>query len=225
MIWAFISDVHGSVDALRRALDDARAQGARRFVHLGDLGGAEGLELLDAAGAVHLFGNWEASGWVNLPEPFRSQVSGWPQKWCTPDFCTAQFCAAHASPVWPDGMALPDVLPDREASNLPWRGLFPFLDSQPEARRAACAALASLGKSLFFHGHTHKQEAWHLLPDGSERHYQPSPSGGEARPALTILGEGCLLVGVGSVGAPLHGTGACYALYDDAARVVIWRQV
>jgi hypothetical protein len=215
-----ISDVHGEVDALRRALDDARVQGAGRVVHLGDLGGTDGLDLLETAGAVHVFGNWEASGWGALPEPHRSQVAGWPQRWCASDFCVA-----HASPVWPDGMGLPDVLPDREATGLPWRNLFPFLDSQPEARRAASATLISIGKNLLFHGHTHKQEAWRLESDGSERVYRPSPSTGRARRTLMAPQDGCLLVGVGSVGAPLHGAGACYALYDDASRVITWRQV
>ena len=50
MIYAVISDVHANPWALQRALDDARAQGAEKFVCLGDVVGYGP----DAVGAAKL---------------------------------------------------------------------------------------------------------------------------------------------------------------------------
>ena len=70
---------------------------------------------------------------------------------------------------------------------------------------------------VFFHGHTHTQEAWRWIPGGVPQHIV----GDE----LKIEAGERWLVGVGSVGTPHDGDGACYALYDEATRQVTWRRV
>ena len=72
---------------------------------------------------------------------------------------------------------------------------------------------------VFFHGHTHTQEAWHW------------PSGGTALHIPGQVGELMLdpgdrwLVGVGSVGEPHDGAGAGYALYDTGTFLLRWRKI
>jgi hypothetical protein len=70
---------------------------------------------------------------------------------------------------------------------------------------------------VFFHGHTHVQEAWLRQPDAIWTRL--------SGPAFVIEeAAGRCLVGVGSVGLPHDGRGACYTLYDDVARRVTWRR-
>jgi|YNPNPStandDraft_1061719.scaffolds.fasta_scaffold03150_10 predicted phosphodiesterase len=210
--WAILSDIHGRADRLRRALADAKAQGATNYLSLGDIGSMMALEMLEEVGASFVFGNWEASGLRGLPQPYRSRISQWP-----PCFRAEGFWAAHASPVWPDGLQISDVVDYLRTNELWWPALFPSLLVSEEARWAALIELQAANVHLFFHGHTHIQQAWCWSPDG-----MLSLLDG---PSFTVPDDGSLfLVGVGSVGDARDGGGACYALYDTAARLVTWRR-
>ena len=66
-LWALLSDVHGRGDRLARVLADIEAQRAERILALGDVAGPAALSRLDRAGALCVFGNWEASGLRGLP--------------------------------------------------------------------------------------------------------------------------------------------------------------
>jgi len=212
-IWAILSDVHSRGDRLSRVLSDADAHGASRILSLGDLGGTHGLEQLNQAGAQHVFGNWEASSLRGMPQPYRGQVACW-----TAQVRSDDFCAAHASPVWPDGLVIGDVVDYLRARALHWTALFPSLSRSPEARSAALAALAATGVAVFFHGHTHIQEAWAWAPGGAPQRLAGS--------SLTLPDDGThVLVGVGSVGEARDGPEARYVLYDAARRQVTWRRV
>ena len=213
-LWALVSDVHGRGDRLARVLADSRAQGAERLLALGDIAGGNALDQLRQADASCVFGNWEASGLRGLPAPFRSWVSRWPAR-----MQLDGFVIAHATPVWPEGLAISRVVDYLRDENLYWTQLFPSLQRSEEARWAAFAELDALSIPLFFHGHTHVQEAWCWAPPAAPRRVTPEP--GEIR-----IAEGeRWLVGVGSAGEPHDGQGACYALYDSAAQVVRWRRV
>lgn len=210
--WAILSDVHGRADRLRRALADAKAQGATNYLALGDIGSMIALEMLEEVGASFVFGNWEASGLRGLPQPYRSQISQWP-----PYFKTDGFWAAHASPVWPDGLQISGVVDYLRANGLWWPALFPSLQLSEEARWAALIELQAANIPLFFHGHTHIQQVWRCSPDG-----MLSLLNG---PSFEVPDDGSIfLVGVGSVGDARDGGGACYTLYDTVARRVIWRR-
>jgi len=211
-IWAFVSDVHGRGDRLKHVLFDARVLGATRVVALGDIGGISALDVLDSRGATCVFGNWEASGVRGLPPPYRNWVTHWPAQ-----LRGDGFWAAHASPVWPDGLSILGVVNYLRRYDLHWSDVFPSLWRSEDARRAALAELQAGGASLFFHGHTHIQEAWRWVPGGVPVRMDGS--------SFTIEDGECWLVGVGSVGMPHDGDGACYALYDDEARRVTWRRV
>jgi predicted phosphodiesterase len=213
MIWAILSDVHGRSGLLRRVLADAAALGANQYLCLGDIGSATALDLLIQAQATCVFGNWEASGLRGMDRPYRGLVVRWPAQ-----FRADGLWAAHASPVWPEGVAISGVVEHLRQHGLHWLALFPSLQRSEEARWAALAELQAAGAAVFFHGHTHVQEAWRWRPDSTLARVEESH--------FFIEDDGSrYLIGVGSVGDPHDGDGACYALYDAAARRVEWRRV
>jgi predicted phosphodiesterase len=216
-LWAFLSDVHGRGDRLARVLADIEAQAGARIIALGDIGSTSALGELDRAGAVCAFGNWEASGLRGLPAPYRSWVTRWPAV-----LRTDGVLASHASPVWPDGLDISGIVEYLRSRGLHWTQLFPSLQHSEAARAAAFAALEAAGAGIFFHGHTHTQEAWQWQPDGAARRIRAADcAGGD----LLLEDASRWLVGVGSVGDPHDGGGACYALYDAVARRLLWRRV
>ncbi len=213
MIWAIVSDIHGRGDLLRLVLVDAAERNASRYLCLGDVGHGAALDLLLERQAACVFGNWEASGLRGMDQPYRSLVARWPA-WRRAD----GLWAAHASPIWPEGLAITGVVDYLRQRNLHWLALFPSLYRSEEARWAALAELEASDAAVFFHGHTHIQEAWRWQPDAALERIDGTE--------FAIEQDGSrYLVGVGSVGEPHDGAGACYALYDDEARQVTWRRV
>ncbi len=213
MLWAIFSDIHGRPDRLDRVLRDAQRQGATRYLSLGDVGSMVALDILADVGALCVFGNWEASGLRGMASPYRQWVARWPAQLRIPELW-----AAHASPVWPQGLEIAGVVDYMRRQELRWPMLFPSLQHSEEARWAALAELDAGAAAVFFHGHTHVQEAWLWRPGAA-----PARLTGPTFAIESAL-DRCL-VGVGSVGMPHDGNGACYALYDDATRRVEWRRV
>lgn len=211
-LWAFFSDVHGRGDRLKRALADATAQGAARIQGLGDIASTYALDQLNALDAQNVFGNWEASGLRGMPMPYRGQLARWPAQ-----LRADSFWAAHASPVWPAGLGITGVVDYLRVKQSHWSSLFPSLQRSDDARWAALAELEAANVAVFFHGHTHVQEAWRWAPGGVPHRVEGEDF---------AVGDGeRWLVGVGSVGDPHDGGGICYTLYDDRTRRVIWRRV
>jgi predicted phosphodiesterase len=212
-VWAILSDVHGRGDRLARVLADATRQGATSVLGLGDLGGSHVCDQLSDIGAEHVFGNWEASGFRGLRQPYRQQIARWPAQ-----FRRSDFWAAHASPVWPDSLSIGQVVDYLHTRGCHWTVLFPSLSRSEEARRAAFAEMAESNTSIFFHGHTHIQEAWTWAPDDLPRQWSGQ--------GLTLGDDGShVLVGVGSVGDARDGADAGYVVYDTVRREVTWRRV
>lgn len=213
MLWAILSDVHGRGDRLARVIADARAAGAERFLSLGDVGGTAALDLLDAVDAQCVFGNWEASGLRGMSQPYRGMVGRWPAH-----YRANGLWAGHASPVWPTGLGIAGVVDYLRQHDLHWLALFPSLQNSEAARWAALAEMEAAQAPVFFHGHTHIQEGWLWRPNAAPERLTGS--------AYRIEDAGArYLIGVGSVGLPHDGSGACYVLYDDAAQRVEWRRV
>jgi predicted phosphodiesterase len=216
-LWALVSDVHGRGDRLARVLADLQVQRAERILALGDIAAPAAIALLDRAGALCVFGNWEASGLRGLPPPYRSWVARWPAL-----LHMDGFLAGHATPVWPANLGIGGVVEYLRARNLHWTQLFPSLQHSESSRAAAFKALGESGTNVFLHGHTHTQEAWQLCEDQSPRRIEYTA----VQNGVLELGEGeSWLVGVGSVGDPHDGAGAHYALYDSSARRLTWRRV
>lgn len=216
-LWALVSDVHGRGDRLARVLVDIEKRPGTRVVALGDIASTSALEALRRANALCVFGNWEASGLRGLPAPYRSWVARWPAV-----LREADFWVAHASPVWPDSLQIGGVVEHLRAQGLHWTNLFPSMQHSESGRAAAFAALEAEGTAVFFHGHTHTQEAWQLAPGQAPMRYEAAsaPEG-----ELILDPAARWLVGVGSVGDPHDGPGACYALYETETRRLTWRRV
>ncbi len=212
-LWAIVSDVHSRGDRLGRVLDDLRGAGAERVLSLGDVGSPAVIDILDRVEATHIFGNWEASGLRGLPQPYRGEVNTWPAY-----LKTDGFWAAHASPVWPAGLGIHGVVEYLRQNKLHWTGLFPSFLRSEEARWAAFAELEAGQMPAFFHGHTHVQDTWVWRPGGAPEKMDAAE--------FEIPADGSRwLIGMGSVGDARDGSGACYALYDDALRRVTLRRV
>jgi predicted phosphodiesterase len=211
-IWAILSDVHGRGDRLKRVLADADAQGASHVLALGDIGGLPALSALDRAGAICVFGNWEASGLRGLPPFYRGWVGRWPA-----GYRADGLWAAHASPVWPAGLSIAGVVDFLRERQCHWTDLFPSLMHSDQARWDALAELEAADVQVFFHGHTHVQEAWRALPGAAPQRVSDD--------GFTIEAGERWLVGVGSVGTPHDGEGARYVLYDAAAHRVTRRRL
>ncbi|NOZ27897.1 MAG: metallophosphoesterase family protein [Chloroflexi bacterium] len=204
---AFVSDIHGNLAALEAVVEDARGQGAQRFVCLGDVGSSACLDLLSEIRAVCVFGNWEVSGWHRYAERHRSWVRGWPPLWGED-----RWVAAHASPDWPEDVDSVEAAEAyRRRHGLSWLAMFPALHRDAEARWRALAAMELRGVQIAFHGHTHVQEVWQW---GADRRLVRVPSAD-----LEVVHGSRYLVGVGSVGNPRDVYGACYALWEPPGRV------
>ena len=210
---AVISDVHGNVRALQRALEDLRAQGATAIINLGDLGEAAAHQVLAPTGARSIIGNWEVSFWPQLPPRWQQEVRQWA---FTLQEGPAIFC--HASPVWPETVRTLEDAARYVQEHGSWFALFPDLNKDEEARWEAFALLAQRRCRIAFHGHTHVQKAWVLTPDNRMRPVRDNAFTLEDEPAL-------YLVGVGSVGRPLDGPGICYALWNPQTREVRLRRL
>ncbi|MFZ1767717.1 MAG: metallophosphoesterase family protein [Caldilinea sp.] len=210
---AIFADLHDNYAGLIAVLDDAAAQKAEWFVFLGDAGHAPRiLAALQVRKIPCVYGNWEVSGLRRLKEPLVDWVSTWPALIQEGD---AVYC--HATPDMP--LALPTTA-SAAAWMMPgmsWSALFPRLHQNTDAVWNAFAWMETAGVSIAFHGHTHIQMAWvwelashHLRTFTSLTRIQLTPG------TRTI-------VSVGSAGAPDDGPWPRYAIYDDAARLVLLR--
>jgi predicted phosphodiesterase len=212
MRYAILSDVHGHVQKLKAVLADTQARQADQIISLGDVGGDACLASLWDAGAIAVFGNYEVSGWSRLEPEHRSWVRGWP-----PLVARDSFLAVHAAPFWPEGLlTIGDFGSYMAGTGLSWRSLFPYLTDDQGSMWKALAELEAMGKSILFHGHTHRQTIWRWAKSGR---LQPVPG-----TAVQLEAGHRYVIGVGSVGLPDDGGWATYALYDaNAQRVELMR--
>ena len=215
MLYAVMSDIHANPWALEKALADARAQGAEKFVCLGDVVGYGP----DAVGAVALaresfdvvlMGNHDAatvgliSSWNFRPEAkagvYRHGVElgaedldwlrGLPYVHRSPDFC-----AAHGTLVAPEA--------------------FDYIVREGDA----LAAFAAMGRRtrLLFVGHTHASLAVERTGPRRVRVHDAV--------RLELAADRPYIVNAGSVGYPRNEDESVYALYDAEARTVTWRRL
>ena len=226
MKYAILSDVHASVEALSAVLADARAEGARSVVCLGDVVGYHAdpeacIALLRAHDAIAIAGNHDRVA-AGLAEP--------------DDFGEA----ARRAILWtrarlsPDERAYLAALPLTRVVDgrfLLFHGaLHPAPNADLHLSRAArvrCSmqALADgpWGVRLAFFGHTHRA-AVHAARDGVVA--SPDARAGSAEGG-TVLSEGShYLVNPGSVGQPRDGDPrAAYAIFDADAALLDLRRV
>lgn len=209
---AFISDIHGNLQALQAVLRDIEAQGISRIICLGDLVGYGGnpvecVALIRQAEIFCLRGNHDAyvAGTSALPQGRGEEFAQLYQK--IREQLGAESCR------WLGNLPLTLVGEDFDAAHAslhhPERWAYILTPSDAELH------LARQSHEVSFVGHTHKPAMW---VEKEERPFHRS---------LEDLRLGRKqVVNVGAVGQPRDGNpDACYVIYDPQKRQVRWRRV
>lgn len=198
--WGLLSDIHGNLRQLLRAIDECRARGAERFAVLGDnLGRGDSdacVALVRSLTDVSVLGNRDLDWADRVGAEARAYVLGLPRAVRLDDFV-----AVHG-----------DARLDREVSSADiTRG---FIRTR--------ARLAREDARLALFGHTHRARVWRLAEDGASELLYDAAS--DPRGAIIDVTGGTVdrfVVNVGTVGLPFPGKGpsSCMA-YDSAAQTV-----
>jgi len=209
---AIFSDIHNHTPALQAVLNDARRCHAEAFFCLGDIGIDSCIDLVRGCGAATVFGNWEVSNWRHLAIPQN-------QHWMLalpPMLRRTDMWLTHAAPFWsPVIQTLADL---NSGSHLRFgHKFFPYLDFEEDYLWQTIAALTESDQPLMFHGHTHRQMVWRFTPANQLLQ--------EFGPVVQLTAGETYVVGVGSVGRPTDGPGACYVIFDDTARTLEFRRI
>ena len=195
-VWGLISDVHGNLPALRRAVELCRSEGAERFAFLGDLlgrGDSDGCAaLVRPLADVSVVGNRDLDWRDRVGADARAYVLGLPVVAETDDFL-----AAHG-----DGRLDRDLCTD-------------------DARRGFARTyrrLAASGVRLGLLGHSHRARVWRLLGLGAapELLYDAADDPAPRTLQLDVADPAIrYVVNVGTTGLPFAGKGppSC-AIYD-----------
>jgi diadenosine tetraphosphatase ApaH/serine/threonine PP2A family protein phosphatase len=218
---ALLSDIHANAQALKACVSHALAQGAQRFVILGDLVGyganpgevVEQIIQLAAQGAVVIRGNHDAM--AVHPQPSDLTLGASTALWTHQQLSASQreFLAAlplkvqehktlfvHASAEWPEQ----------------WR----YID-RPELAQACLDTAAEDQADRVFVGHVHHQSVYYRGSGQQLMSFKPTPGASMPMPSHRQW-----VVTVGSVGQPRDGdTRAMYALLDDAAQRLTFQRV
>lgn len=192
--WGFISDVHGNLPALQRAIAVCRAAGAEHLAYLGDLlgrGDSDGcIRLIRETAALSVVGNRDLDWAGRISPAAREYVLNLPRQLEASDFVL----------VHGDGRLT--------------RGL-----SSDELRRGARSIyrhLSEHGKRLLCFGHTHHARTWRMDgPDAAPELLAGPRVDLPAEPGTVYL------LNIGTTGLPFPGKGPpCCAVYDDYERWV-----
>lgn len=214
MTWAFFSDVHGNLEALKEVAGDFARQGVTRSFFMGDAVGYgpspnECLKIIGELTPVRLIGNHdEAALEDSIPDEFNKHARAaiiWTKATLTPDartmlqsFTTTEtideFRLVHASPLKP-------------------RRWDYILDPI-----GAAAAFTTFTEPACFIGHTHQPLVFQKA--------EGTPCTGTRTETVALDPQTRYLINVGSVGQPRDGDArACYVLYDPEVRQLKYRRV
>lgn len=214
---AILSDIHANIDALEAVLADMRQFEITETICLGDIVGygpepAACVDRIASVAKVNVYGNHEAmlllgedlaiSGWrATVDRPLslaRKQLSSAQTKWLSELPLIAnlrEMSFSHASLHHPEDFDYVHEIPDAE--------------THFRAQR----------HYVSFQGHTHVPGVW-------ERSGQRIVGHHALEVAVRLNPVHRFAVNVGSVGQSRDGdTRACYALYDEAHRVLLHRRV
>lgn len=215
MKYAVFSDVHANAEALRRIIDDARKNGAERFVCLGDIVGygpepAESVRIIRDLKATTVAGNHDdaVSGRLDTQDfndlaadsvaRHRAEIPGDARNWLS--------SLPYSEEFGRDALAVHGDASDPKAFN--------YINTEDDA----AANFACDSHTLVFVGHTHVPMLF--LTGKSGRTYKTSPQD-------FVVEQGKrYIVNVGSVGYPRESDGKClssYVLYDSSSQSLWFR--
>jgi predicted phosphodiesterase len=191
-VWAFLSDIHGNLAALDRALSQCHERGVERYAFLGDFlgrGDPDGvIDRVRELGEIAITGNRDID-WAERVSPrSRAYVSALPRRIVSEDFVVA-----HGDPKLDKPLNVNDLR----------RGAPKTFDE-----------MRALGVRLFFFGHTHHARTWRKQAHDAPLELLDSP-----RLELASLSPGAVaIVNVGTTGLPFPGKGpASFAILDSAS--------
>jgi len=213
-----MSDIHANREALEACLLDARAQGAGRFVFLGDFVGygadpkwvIQTCGDLMAAGAVGLLGNHDSA--ISDPQQSLSPAARAAIDWTRAELNVAERAFLQALPLKIEEADRLYVHADATAP-ADWiyvRGL-------DEAYRSLRASPAR----LTFHGHVHRPALYTITLTMKLNGFLPITAA-----AVPLLPQRRWLAVLGAVGQPRDGNpAAAYALLDDRSNALTFMRV
>lgn len=214
---AILSDIHSNLEALDACLAHADAQGAARFVCLGDLIGygadpAPVLErVMELPGLVAVRGNHDEA----LLRAEGTQASGGiggALAWTRRQLSDTQRAFLEQLPYQRTEGQVSYVHASAHAPH-EWDYIY------GEAAAAEC--LAAAATPVVFIGHTHLPRLFYATHAGVLRELIPTPG-----VALPLSGGSRYVVSAGSVGQPRDGNpSACYVLYDEERQCVTFFRV
>ncbi len=225
MRWAFITDIHANRQAFEAVLADARAQGATRYVLLGDFVGygadpawvVDQVMAMAADGAITVLGNHDeavAHGGTPGMHPDARAVIDWTRAQLSEDhlrFLTRLPLQAHGEP----GHCLFVHANAFEPNG--WE----YVQGRSEAVKSLHASAARIQVC----GHMHEPMLFHLSGTGKAGDFRPV-----AGVPMPLPAHRQWLAIPGSCGQPRDGNpAACYALLDpgkselDDARITFQR--
>ncbi len=211
---AVISDIHANLEALEAVLADAKSQGVRRMICLGDVVGYGAdpnrcVDLVRENAAITVLGNHDAAilderGAENFNHVARAAII-WTREQLTES--SLEFLRALPVDHVEAGARFVHSSPN---SPLDWN----YVLTESDAR----AAFDSFEESICFIGHSHVPARVLLDSDGTIAVV--------SAPEFSVPETGRALVNVGSVGQPRDGDWrASYALFDESAKRVVARRV
>ncbi len=206
MRYAIFSDIHNNVTAFKQVLEHIATQAVDTSFCLGDIGDDECVALLRSSNTPTVFGNGEVYHWRQLQPDNQRWLLALP-----PMIQEADFWLTHAGPFWPNKIkSLNDYV--NGGLGRVKRNLFPYLHYEEDSLWEAIATLTEAKVPVIFHGHTHQQLIWRFTRSNKlQRSYNQ---------VLQLEPGETYVVGVGSVGHPYDGPGACYAVFDSSAQTI-----
>jgi len=204
MRYAIFSDVHNNDRALSQVLRDTYQRNINTYLCLGDTGTDPSAQLARGVNAESVFGNWEVSGWRHLSPQLQQEVLNLP-----PMRKYNNFWISHAAPTWPDTVtSLRQFLKNRSSIS----SVFPYYVRESGELWQAFSELLNANVPLLFHGHTHRQVVWTLMPDNDLKKSRPQE--------IDLVPGNTYIIGVGSVGQPKDSIHPSYVVFDSDTRQV-----
>jgi predicted phosphodiesterase len=219
MITAFIADLHANREAVEAVLEHARAQGAQRWVLLGDFVGygadpawvVDQVRELVKAGAIAVMGNHDQAV-VRGAAPGMRPDARYVVEWTRAQLDTTQL----------DFLAsLPMTQRQGNQVYVHANGWAPAGWEYIQGRSDAVRSMQAVDACYTFCGHMHEPKLFHVSSTGKAGDFVPT-----AGVAIPVPPHRQWLVIPGSAGQPRDGNpAACYAMFDEGAATVTYHRV
>jgi predicted phosphodiesterase len=224
---AFISDIHGNLEALSAVLDDIYSVGVDRIICLGDVVGygANPIECADAVfheAAVTVHGNHELMVTKGRIDDYVSMLAATAARWTRDTMkpegrkrgLKQKSLAARKHEIWTWLRKLKRTHRHNEMlfTHATPNSAEDYIMSREDARVIFESQMG--GAQLMFCGHTHVPGIFHHGRDGKIK-WMPGEEGNAYR-----VGKSPMIVNVGSVGQPRdHDPRACWAWISSDRRI------